>query len=291
MNIIFSFRTKPSLRRQDNEWRSPYYMLRALGLAVQEASKFGPVTFYTDDFGARLINALDMNIEVKNTLEEMNQTIPSDLYTVSKLWVYREQEQPFIHMDFDAFAFQLDPVLMQQPLFAMFPESTGNGSCYTIVDNVVDDDPEWVPNSWLAVRHRLGRADAIPYAANTGVYGCNDLDFNQKYCAEAIDFLVNDMSYIRSKAVRDVKRINIAVEQYTINSLIWAEGKHLEYMFNVGQFQIWNDKMPHLLAAEKQNVVLCKKIDRLSRVNVETALEMWTAEQKRVLAEETETLC
>jgi hypothetical protein len=291
MNIVFSFRTKPSLMRRDNEWRSPYYMLRALGLAVQEAKKFGPVKFYTDTFGHKLLSAMNLDIEIVDSLEHMNSTVPTQLYTVSKLWVYRDQEEPFIHMDFDAFAFKIDESLMRQPIFTMFRESTGPQSCYPIVDRVVADDSDHCPQSWREVVHKLQHSAAIPYAANMGVWGVNDLDFNQAYCSEAIDFLTKDRAYIMSKSIQEVKWINVAIEQYTVNSLAWSRGMEMAYMFNEGQFQIWNDKMPHLLAAEKLSVEMCRRVDKLSPTNVDAALELWTNEQAHVLKHEVEVLC
>jgi hypothetical protein len=283
MNMLFSFRTLPSLMREDNEWRSPYYMLRGLALSVTEAKKFGPVKFYVDDFGAKLIEALHLDVEIISSLEEYNTKYPIEMYTISKLWVYREQTEPFMHLDFDAFPFVIDPELFKQRVFTMFPEHTGPGSMYHIVDKVVGSGCPSIPASWVKLIKETGSNNGIPYASNAGVYGVNDMAFNAQYCDEAIGFLEANVDYIRKQSIVDIKWINVAIEQFTINSLAWAQGFEPTYMFPVGRFQVWNESMPHLIAAEKQSVDLCKRVDELCTVDVSEALALWEAEQARVL--------
>jgi hypothetical protein len=107
--------------------------------------------------------------------------------------------------------------------------------------------------------------------------------FNAQYCDEAIGFLEANVDYIRKQSIVDIKWINVAIEQFTINSLAWAQGFEPTYMFPVGRFQVWNESMPHLIAVEKQSVDLCKRVDELCTVDVSEALALWEAEQARVL--------
>src|SRR5690349_4701476 len=114
MRAVWSFWTKPFRAYHRHLWTSPLHHLLAWVLSVETARAHYPRTaLFTDEEGARLlIDGLKLEFTTVSTELARLQGESPDWWTLGKLWTYRAQSEPFIHIDSDVFLWKrLPPAL------------------------------------------------------------------------------------------------------------------------------------------------------------------------------------
>src|ERR1700753_287037 len=102
-------------------WFAPEYHLMAWALSCLQLRQFyDDVVLYTDSQGARvLIDQLQLPYtEVVCDLDKINSYHP-ELWAAGKIYTYRQQQAPFIHVDGDVFIWKaFDEALLNADLIA-----------------------------------------------------------------------------------------------------------------------------------------------------------------------------
>ena len=122
---VWSFWSKPFEAHHHHLWFSEKHHLLAWILSFELARQYYPETvLVTDDQGARLlVDRLGLEFgEVSTDLNRL-QTEDPDWWVLGKLWAYRQQTQPFVHIDADVFLWQpLPEQIVNAPVFTQSPE-------------------------------------------------------------------------------------------------------------------------------------------------------------------------
>ncbi|MEO1401444.1 MAG: DUF6734 family protein [Cyanobacteria bacterium J06635_1] len=219
---VWSFWTKPFRAHHNRLWFSEKHHLLAWILSLELARQHYPDTvLMTDDHGARLlIDGLGLAFDtVSTSLNHLEDQDP-DWWVLGKLWAYRQQTQPFIHIDTDVFLWQPLPAgLTQSPVFAQSPEHFifGDNTASTwwyrpeVYEQKVKETNGWLPVEWqwyLDNRRTL--------AFNTGIIGGQQIDFINHYADMAVKVATNSRNQVAFSRM-DCKTADcILIEQYLL---------------------------------------------------------------------------
>ncbi|MCE9563810.1 MAG: hypothetical protein K8U57_17345 [Planctomycetes bacterium] len=157
MRAVWSFWTEPFRRGEGSGWLSPYHAYLAWGLSVQCASRHYPDTMLvTDDAGVELLVG-KLGLKFTHVSRELNRLggRSPDWWALGKLYAYRMQTDPFVHIDGDVFLWKrLPEELETAPVFAQSPEQfdPDNAAGYYPVRAVERTFPAagagWLPDAW-----------------------------------------------------------------------------------------------------------------------------------------------
>jgi hypothetical protein len=179
----------------------------------------------TDEMGRKiLIDKLGLPYtSVRVVLDELNDYHP-DLWALGKLYAYKIQEEPFIHVDSDIFIWKpFSDQLANAPLVAQNRESYT--SHYTFQYGEVYQYFNTIPSY---MRGLTSRFEFIP-AINAGILGGNDLDFFKTYTAEAFGFVDANSEVIPK--LTDVGGFNSVYEQSLFRFLSQDRNKEIAFLF------------------------------------------------------------
>src|SRR5262249_40034698 len=126
MRAVWSFWTKPFVRREGSLWLSDYHALLSWVLSVETARRHYPDTsLVTDDEGTELL--LDrLRLPFRHVSLELNhlRSQDADWWALGKLPAYRIQPPPFVHIDADVFLWRRLPARLESAaVFAQSPET------------------------------------------------------------------------------------------------------------------------------------------------------------------------
>src|SRR5687767_1744547 len=133
MRAIWSFWSKPFARHHHRVWASPRHHLFSWVLSVRTAVRhYGPAVLYTDTAGAKLlVDRIGLEFDEVHTDLDALDAVDEGWWALGKLYAYRAQREPFVHIDSDVFLWQrLPPQLEQAPLLAQNPEPFVAGQSY-----------------------------------------------------------------------------------------------------------------------------------------------------------------
>jgi hypothetical protein len=152
---------------------------------LQFTKLYGAVSLVTDERGKEmLVNTLGLPYaDIQTVLDERLKNYPPSFWSLAKIVSFSMQQEPFLHVDGDFFAWHPFPEEVQQaPVVAQNLEV--NLSYYR--DNLALIAKKWqhIP----AMMHIKNLPGDI-FAANTGVFGGHHLSFIQAYCKAAFTFL------------------------------------------------------------------------------------------------------
>ncbi len=234
MRAVWSFWTKPFRQRCGSAWLSDYHAWLAWGLSVELARRHYPdTTLVTDDDGARLlVDQLKLpfgriSLEL-NTLRDHDP----DWWALGKLYAYRLQTEPFVHIDADVFLWKrLPPELEVAPVFAQSPEAFDP-----------DGDTHWYPlrpvertfrdTGWLPAAWRWYSSGARPLiAANCGIVGGNRVDVLREFASEGIRTVESPANAAGWATWDDKGFCNVLVEQFLLNAVAEHADVRVAYLF------------------------------------------------------------
>lgn len=140
----------------------------------------GRVALYTDARGAQLLEPLRLPFdEVHRVFDGF--AYPHQLWMASKLQTYRRQQEPFVHLDLDAYLWApLPPRLAGAGLVAQSGEE--DFGCYDGVLAYFLDHAGYVPDF---VRHHVAKYGRKVRALNAGIYGGHNLSAIHAGCDAA----------------------------------------------------------------------------------------------------------
>jgi hypothetical protein len=153
---VWSFWAEPFVRGEGSTWPSEYHAWLSWVLSVETARRHYPDTcLVTDDAGAALlIDGLGLHFtRVSLELNRLHGRDP-DWWALGKLYAYRMQDAPFVHIDADAFLWKrLPPPVEAAPVFAQSPEwfdpdDPASYYCVRDVERTFPPGEGWLPKEW-----------------------------------------------------------------------------------------------------------------------------------------------
>ncbi len=187
----------------------------------------------TDTWGKRLlIDQLGLGFtRVSTELDSLDDADPA-WWALGKLFAYRLQHEPFLHLDTDVFLWKpLPAALLAAPVFAQYPEE------HTALDDSTHpEDVETafarenlrVPAEWEWSRSRS------PYSfreANCGIVGGMNSGFLRYYADRAIGMALNPLHATAWRRCPDSGTFNMLLEQFFLDSCVMYHRSHPESPF------------------------------------------------------------
>lgn len=190
MRAVWTFWSRPFQLRQRFAWLNERYHLLAWVLSVETARNHYPDTaLYTDDEGAQLlIDGLGLQFQQVSTALNILAGHDPLLWALGKIYTYRLQTTPFVHLDNDVFLWKRLPARMETaPLLAQNPEHFIIGESHykpqAFVTASNGAETIGIPTEWkwyYAERKQSQRGEAC------GIFGGNHIEFINCYADLAI---------------------------------------------------------------------------------------------------------
>lgn len=212
----------------------------------------GRVELYTDSVGKLLISNLGLAVDkIHVVYDDFNY--PHPLWVASKLLTYSVQEEPFIHIDLDAYLWSPLPNRLADAA-VITQNSEEDWPSYIKVAAYLKQNAKWVPDF---IRAHWEVNPTKVYAVNAGAYGGNDLDTIHTVSNLALE----TMNHLDNK----VMFTNLLLTHKDTNSIFWSFPILLEQYYmgvyceqhNIdSRYILSNEEAPyftHLMAESKRN--------------------------------------
>jgi hypothetical protein len=280
IRAVWSFWSKPYVEFHHNAWISDKHHLLSWILSVESVRKYYPHTsLITDNTGKEmLLNNLGLHFETVSL--ELNELHPEDphWWVLGKLYAYRSQRKPFIHIDNDVFLWKkVSPDITKAPVFAQNPErfSFGQGAYRPDRwEDAVNAAGGFLPCEWTWYTHRRG-SEAICCGI---VGGCN-IEFMGHYAERAIQMIQRNEHNVTSLKPTEKLGCNILFEQYFLSACINYHRLHpespfygidIKYLFDSEEesaieLNAERRGYTHLVSGAKKNGTLVERLERRVR--------------------------
>jgi len=281
MRSVWSFWTKPFDYDRHRAWWSEKHHLLSWILSLETARRHYPRTWLiTDSQGARmLVDGLGLEFESVSTCLDALQDCHPDWWALGKLYAYRCQHDPFVHIDSDVYLWKRLPSMLETAdVFAQSPETfpLDSSSWYrpkACVDalNAVGG---WVPEEWQwSVDRQCNQA------ACCGIFGGSHVEFIRHYADLGIKSVEHPDNQDGWSSLGGNMADNLFVEQYSIMACIefhrqvknrFSSRLQMQYLFP-GAEQAYDPECSrqagytHLIGAAKRNRVLAERLERRVR--------------------------
>lgn len=214
MKIIQTLWTKPGL---SGGWPEEKFHCMSWALSVLRLSEYyDDIVLYTDEKGAAFLEDLGLPYREYRQLPSRLEDYESYLWAVAKLNSFREQDEPFIHVDGDVFLWH--PLNLKEhsnPIFFQNLEVDMNVDLYTpALKEIIEKNFTNIPNGILETR----KWPAEVVSCNTGVFGGDDLNFIHSYANQAIAFVDQNRDKIRN--LKNKSSFAFMLEQHLLYLLI-----------------------------------------------------------------------
>ena len=207
-------------------WGTSANFLYSWVISLENAKKIYPRTeLYTDDEGKELlINKLGLVFSGVYTTLNALKDHDADFWATGKLYTYRQQNEPFIHLDNDVFFWKrLPDRLNAADIIVQNPEYFEYGSYHTCYHpnkaNIsINATKGWIPEEWEWYTRMQGGK-----ALNCGIFGGNRIDFIRHYADTAIRFIENNQeawAYYSNRLNQKISCNNHLFEQYMLGAMI-----------------------------------------------------------------------
>jgi Family of unknown function (DUF6734) len=216
MRAVWSFWSKPWRARTGGTWRTERHHLLGWILSFEAARKHYPDTeLITDDEGARLL--IDrLGLAFSRVSTSLNRLAAHDprRWMLGKLYAYREQSEPFVHLDTDVFLWKKLPEYIENaPVFAQNAEPFDTFRSTYDPDKIrralTQQTQGWIPREWEWALS----FGSVQCAACCGVLGGRHVGFIRYYADQAIR-LIEDPRNHAGWSLLHVHEHNNALEQY-----------------------------------------------------------------------------
>ncbi|MBA4191265.1 MAG: hypothetical protein C0467_25060 [Planctomycetaceae bacterium] len=152
MRAVWSFWTEPFRRGEGSAWLTPEHAYLSWVLSVECARRHYPdTTLVTDDAGAELLVG-KLGLAFSQVSLELNRLLGRDpqWWALGKLYAYRMQTEPFVHIDGDVFLWKRLPIELETtPVFAQSPEPFDpDNPAHYYPARAVERSVAWLPDEW-----------------------------------------------------------------------------------------------------------------------------------------------
>jgi hypothetical protein len=276
MKAVWSFWSKPFAALRKSSWLSEKHHLLAWVLSVERARQHYPATaLFTDDEGARLlVDGIGLRFDSVST--ELNALAGHDpqWWALGKLWTYKAQAGPFVHIDSDVFLWKrLHEALESADVFAQNPEYFVNGESFykpELFEHFLSDG--WLPEEWTWYRS----AGGIQRGECCGILGGNNTDFIRHFASQAIRMVEHPRNERGWSLLGDKSDHNILLEQYMLAACVeFHRGRQdsrysplkIEYLFSSQQSAHVPENairagFTHLMSNAKRNAAVVDDLEK-----------------------------
>ncbi|MBD0269711.1 MAG: hypothetical protein ICV77_15630 [Cyanobacteria bacterium Co-bin8] len=258
---VWSFWTKPFQAHRQTIWLTEKHHLLAWILSLETARKHYPeTTLVTDDEGAKmLVDGLGLQFDtVSTTLNALHDQDPA-WWILGKLWAYRSQSHPFIHVDSDVFlwkalpqALDIAPVFAQNPEYFVFGHVDATCWWYRpeAFDQLVQATGGWLPDEWYwAVAQRYSQAYCC------GIFGGNRVDFIRHYANLALQMATHSHNQAAFARMDNKLGDCLLVEQYFLAACLAYHQQATGSSFEKVNIQCLFDSPEAAFASEQPNLL------------------------------------
>ncbi len=205
-------------------WIAPYYHLMGWALScLTLKNQLGHLSLYCNRRAKELLVDV-LELPYDEVHESMNNWEPPhpQLWALSKIHTYAQQKEPFLHIDGDVF------------LFDKFPERITKGS--VVAQNVEEFTDYYYTFMKPIKRHFIYHPVCVKddfkkmenlHALNAGILGGCDIDFFQRYTAEAFKYVEANLTSLKEM---DADRFNVFFEQHLCYNMAKEENLNIEYL-------------------------------------------------------------
>ena len=281
MKAVWSFWTKPYSSSRQSIWVSEKHHLLAWVLSVETAKQHYPKTaLVTDSQGATLlVDRLGLKFDrVLTELDALDNHNPQ-LWALGKVYTYRAQTEPFIHIDSDVFLWKPLPERMSSaPLLAQNPEYFVAGASYYQPEGLevaIQAVNGWLPETWQWQRSH----NSIQKAICCGIFGGNAIDFIRDYANLVIQFVEHPSNQLAWVLLHPDIEPNVLFEQYLLGCCIEYhryqpnspyKNIDIQYLFPSLDDAFVSDNaakagFTHLIAGAKQNQAIANRLENRVR--------------------------
>lgn len=215
-------------------WLTTKYHLMSWGLSILSFKKYySSIELVTDEYGSELlIDKLNLPYSSVSQSQETFTSIYKPLWVLRKLYSYSLQNEPFIHVDSDAYLFSpFKSELLNSPLIAQNKEYdhlnylTGFSEVLRYCNNIPD----------YFKKDNNGRVSAV----NAGIIGGNNYSFFKTLNTECSLFVENNIDKFHQL---NIDYLNVIVEQFIFLKLAEHLGQKVTYQFidEIGANGIYN---------------------------------------------------
>lgn len=218
---VWSFWSKPYLVGRKKVWLSERHHLLSWILSVQLARRhFCTTKLVTDEYGRRmLVDGLGLEFdEVQIVLNALDDHDPK-WWALGKMYTYRLQDEPFIHIDSDVYLWKPLPVTLNTQVFAQNPEYFHLGASFykpEVLAELMQMHGGWLPEQW----HWYHSREGAQRAECCGVFGGHNIEFIKKYAGLAFSTIENSANCGVWNILDDGVERNILLEQYLLSACI-----------------------------------------------------------------------
>jgi hypothetical protein len=224
-----------------------------------------------------LIDGIGLEFESVSTELDGLEFYDPTWWALGKLWTYRLQTEPFVHIDSDVFLWKRLPERLEKaPVVAQNPEHfTGGVSFYKpeLIEYYLKRATDgWLPEEWQWYRLRGG----IQNGSCCGIMGGNHIDFINHYASTAITLITHPTNERGWYLVGDKSDHNILAEQYLLTACVEFHCSHsdspfsdlrIEYLFgSVNEAHDRNRALragyTHMLSSAKRHELLCQRLEK-----------------------------
>jgi hypothetical protein len=269
MRAVWSFWTKPFEAQYHSLWLSPLHHLLSWVLSVQTARRhYTRTALLTDDEGARLlVDRVGLQFdEVSTELNALHAHDPG-WWTLGKVYAYRAQTEPFVHVDSDVYLWKpLPERVASAPVFAQNPEYFDEGFPYrpdSLETTLAEGGAIWLPAEWVWYRSDGMR----PRGECCGLFGGQHVDFIRHFAEQAIRLVEHPDNQPGWSKVDDKFTKSLLYEQYFLSACVEYHRAHraspyhgveIRYLFNSVRESFQTERAAqlgytHLLAQTKLN--------------------------------------
>lgn len=218
MRAVWSFWSKPFFAHRRDTWATPRHHLLAWVLSTRTAMRHHrPTVLVTDDAGARmLIDGIGLEVdEVSTALNALRRHDP-EWWALGKLYAYRAQREPFVHLDSDVFLWKALPRDLEcAPVLAQNPEYLTQAPYYR--PEAMERALAGLAGSWLPGEWRWYRSSGRPQRAECcGIVGGTCVEFLRHYARQAIMLIEAPANRRGFARLNDKIGHNVLFEQYLL---------------------------------------------------------------------------
>lgn len=277
MKAIWSFWSKPFEAHRRFSWPSERHHLFAWVLSVETARQHYPDTsLITDDAGARmLVDRLGLPFTHVSTELNTLASYNPDWWALGKIYSYRMQTQPFVHIDSDVFLWKPLPARLEcADVFAQNPEPISASTPYYQPERFAralsQTTGGWLPEEWhWYQRTHHNRAEGC------GIFGGNRIDFINLFAIGALRLIEDPANKRAVELLYDKRTLMLVVEQYLLSAFVEYHKTRavlpfgnirIEYLFN-SVADLWNPDyaahagFTHLVAGAKQSKLFAQRLE------------------------------
>ena len=279
MRAIWSFWSKPFFAHRRHAWASEAHHLFAWVLSLETAKQhYAETCLYTDNAGADLlVDRLGLQFTCVSTALNALAGYHPGWWSLGKLYAYRLQTEPFVHIDNDAFLWKRLPERVERAsIFAQNPEPFTRGASYyqpeRVEEALLRRSDGWLPQEWMW----YARSGQGQRGECCGILGGTRPDFIRHFADQAIQVVDRRSNQRGWSVLQDPFPHMIAVEQYYLaacieyhsrNAASPYHGVKIEYLIASAADLFDPDRagqtgFTHLIAGAKKHPELANRLER-----------------------------